>query len=469
MSAVTIGNQSLHPMLHELGGSWRSASDEHVNPYEVGPATNYPGASNIFFIPSDTYHTVRALVESIKHSDHEEIFDAATRLIGIPANMMNALGTVVDYAAAFKLLPHISCITTIALIAGMILCIIEGIVDTISLARQYSFEKEFDFEFLSHLRNMVADIDPKKTTDAVSRVAKLINEHPESLKLLLGTEQVKIVQSLMNEIQQEIKENPHLVPSIINHYRPALEEVARYSLIDNLEKMRRTYLQITADERNNIESRVKNRFPNKSEAEREALITEALEIALRVKKKKLARRIRPWMVGEAKETINPLLKGIVNGERAAIKEGLRFTDDVHVQFKKKQIVHILGIVALVFAAASLALLMVALPTTIPYLLAGVAMTFALVRAGVFSGMLETRGWSFKPKKILPASVQRILFKKVVSPPEVKHNFRESLVNPHERRKQKFTYERILDLDKQGFESQRHFKQESPFLQNVLYA
>lgn len=443
---------------------WVNPNPERINPYEGSAVSNYPGGTNVFYIPSDVYYTGKALVESIKHGDNEEILDASTRLFGIPANAISTGGTIASYGKVLGLIGHLPWyLTPITIIAGLILCVVEGLVDIFSLVRQNHFESKFDFELLSHLRNIVVDVEPNKTMEAIKGITKMVNEDPSAFESLVGKEQAEIIKKLLNEIHHKVEENPELLPTIVSHYRPALEEVATQLLVENLEKIKHDYLLITEYEKEQIEEDVRQKNPELSEKELLELQKSELEIASTIKKKKLARRVRPWMVEEANKTINPLLEGIANGETEAIHEGLKFVDDMHTQSKKKKLAHILGIIALVVAAASLIALAVTCPAAIPYILAGVAMTFALARAGVFAGTLESRGWTFEPKKILPDWIRKRIFSDPgPDVPEIKHTYQRVLVPQEQREWIELLHKRQLDLQKQGFESFRDTEFANPF-------
>ncbi|QVL57065.1 MAG: hypothetical protein KFB93_06705 [Simkaniaceae bacterium] len=446
---------------------WENSEEEEFDPYEGGAVSNYPGGSNLFYIPTDIYYTGRALIESIQHGDNEEIIDASTRLFGIPANIISTGGTIASYGKAFGVVAHLPWyLTPITIIAGLVLCIVEGLVDIVSLVRQNYFEKNFDFELLSHLRYMAADIEPTKTIDAIKGITKLINEDSSTFKELLDNEQATIIQNLLNEIHRKVEEHPELLPTIVNHYRPALQEVSKHLLVANLMRIRHDYLLVTEHEKEHIEESVRVKNPELGIDELQALQKKELQIASTIKKKQLARRIRPWMVEEANETVTPLLRGITNDEPEAIKEGLRLIDDMHVQSKKKKVAHILGIIALVFAAASLIALAVVCPASIPYILAGVAMTFALARAGVFSGMLESRGWTFEPKKILPLSIRKKIFSDPGSAPKISHQYQKSLMPESYREWIEQMHKQQLDLQKRGFESQPKTLSHVPLTQRI---
>lgn len=452
---------------HEPVKSWSNPNPEQINPYEPGAVSNYPGGSNILYIPGDFYFTIKALVESVKHSDNEEIVDATTRLVGIPVNAVSATGIITGYGVGFGFISHIPWyLTPITMIMGIVLCIVEGLVDIVSLIRQNRFENKFDFELLSHLRNMVADIDPSKTAEAVKGITKLINNAPESLNRLLGKDRAELVKNLMNKIQSEIKAAPQLQTTIINHHMATLEEVARQLLVKNLLKMRNDYLQISGEEKSKIDERVKVKNPNKTPEEQRELINKELEITSMIKKKQLARRIRPWMVEEANKTINPLLQGIVENDSEAIHEGLRLSDDIHTQSKKKKIVHILGIIVLAFAAASLIAIMVTCPSFIPFFLAEVALTLSLVRAGIFSGRLDSRGWTFEPKRLVPAFLQKKIFSNPPTTPEIRHKYQRSLAPEKER--VKLIHTPCLDFKKRGFKAQPPINRDPTLQTHYIY-
>lgn len=433
---------------------WENPEPERINPYQGSAVSNYPGGTNIFYIPSDIYYTGKALVESIKHGDNEEILDASTRLFGIPANAISAGGTIASYGKVLGIIGHLPWyLTPITIIAGLILCIIEGLVDIFSLARQDLFESKFDFELLSYLRNIVVDVEPKKTMDAIKELARMVNEDPSSFEALVHEEQAGIIKELLNEIHNKVEKDPESLPTIVSHYRPALEEIAKELLIENLEKIKQDYLLITEHEKEKIEETVRQENPGLEEKGLLALQKKELKIASTIKKKELARRVRPWMVEEGNKTITPLLKGIVEGETEAIHEGLKFVDDMYTQSQKKKMAHILGIIALVVAATSLIALAASCPASIPYILAGIAMTFALARAGVFAGMLESRGWTFEPKKILPEWIRKRIFSNPgPAVPEIKHQYQRVLVSEEQREWIELLHKRQLDLQKQGFES-----------------
>ena len=91
------------------------------------------------------------------------------------------------------------------------------------------------------------------------------------------------------------------------------------------------------------------------------------------------------------------------------------------------------------------------------------MTFALARAGVFAGTLESRGWTFEPKKILPNWIRKRIFSDPgPDVPEIKHTYQRVLVPQEQREWIELLHKRQLDLQKQGFESFRDTEFANPF-------
>ncbi|MCP5506344.1 MAG: hypothetical protein H7A38_05630 [Chlamydiales bacterium] len=464
VTGATDSLKFLAPHLADYHNGDEKAEDLTV--YEGGAVSNYAGGSNLLYIPADTYYTLKALIEAINRGDHEEIADATMRLIGIPMNLTSASGTVVGYLAGFGLVTNIpKVVGHVTLITGLLLCVFEGIVDAVSYRRQARFEEKFDFEFLSHLRHMIDFQENHQSRTAIDCMPELLEEKPEMLERLFGAEQGTIVKELMTEIRNEVRKQPHLTPSILNHYRPALEEISRQALIPNLAKLRDDYLHVHTSEILEIYDRLAGQGL-KEEDFISGMFKELQNLSI-TKKKKLARRIRPWMVDEANQTIDPLLKGIVEKDPGAIREGLKLADDIYAQSSKKQLVHILGMAALVIAGLSLLAMAIAIPVTIPYILAGVAMTIALARAGVFSGTLDSRGWSFEPQKILPEFIRKKIFAETPRYPEIKHKYRRG-ITPVEMVREKHAYTQQLDLSKKGFKPSSKKEINASFPQLQLY-
>lgn len=401
---------------------------EQIAPYEVPGFPNYPGTSNLIYIPSDLYHTVRSIYHAVQNQDREEFHDAMTRLAGIPANLVSATGYLMGYLMMFKVIPQsLSKLLPFTYAAGAALSIVEGVVHAWSLSRQVVFEKKFDFEFISNLRYMVNGFNPVQTPKAIENMAKLVNKEPESLKELFG-DQFDEVKDLFNKMHDELEENPYDADQIIEKYAVPLEEIGRLVTMKNLKVMEEEFLQLNPEEVAEISSKAIQNNKSKTPEEVTDITHSKLKNALLKKKKNFARRVRPWMVAEASETVNPILSGTIKGNSEAIKEGIRLTDDIHTQSNKKKLAHVLGIIALGFAVVSLICMAASCPASIPWILIGVATVFAVASFVVTTGYVDQVGWHFNGQKFLPDFICNRFFQ----PYEEKkkqEKFRQKKINP----------------------------------------
>ncbi|MCB1116808.1 MAG: hypothetical protein KDK71_10100, partial [Chlamydiia bacterium] len=376
------------------------------NPYEVGFLTNINGAFNIFSLPFDLYQTISALFKSTAAGDSEEYNDAALRLLGIPANAFSAVGTILSYGAQFGILKALPAfLGPAALGAGIGLCVIEGIVDLVSLYRQTKFEQQFDFAFLSHLRRVMDSSDPKSALKAAREFKQYVTSHPDALEQMFGKEQGPVVAQRLLELAKEIEHDPK--HALTKDSRSDLLKIARNPLINNLQTLREEYLEITGKDVIEIITKLKSEGVSNDDFQQK--FKEEIDNLAYTKKKKLARRARPWMLNEGIREVNPLLKGVINSDDDATLEGLRFMDDMHTQSDKQKLTQILGVITLGFAVLSLVGMLASAPTAIPFILLGIALTIFLVRAGIFAGTLNSRGWTFEPSKILPEFIRKKIF------------------------------------------------------------
>jgi hypothetical protein len=396
--------------LHEkIGFVYRNHIVDHdnVTPYEVAGAPNYPGTSNLILIPQDAYSTVLSIKNSLKHKDYEELGDATIRLIGIPANLANAVGSGLTYLVTFGALSKtVLSFLPFAYIAGIGLCVIEGAVDTNALVRQKTFESHYNFEILSELRHILTDFNPYKAVNALDKLEKLVQKPQEEMEEVFGKENWNRIRTLIANAKRDVDANPYQPEKALKKHREGLKEVAKILLLKNLSFFQQHYLQMNPDEVAEEVKHVAEKHGDLSEEEQVKLVEKLLNDDLAIKKKRLARRIRPWIVRRASESISPLINGLIKGDSEAIDEGLKLFDDIHIQSQKKKLAHTFGILALGFAAISIITLIVGAPILIPYVLVALATVFAVARTGVFSAMLDQSGWTFEAHKLLPKIIQK---------------------------------------------------------------
>ncbi len=378
---------------------------EKISPYESPAFSNYPGGSNLIYLPSDIYNSAKTFYRSIKEKDREGAEDSFTRLVGAPANFISAGGSVINYGIALNIIPaaHFVALVPLSYAFGVILCTVEGIVDSISLAREQKFVNAYNFDILAKLDKLVRDFNPQESTKALKELTTLLNENPEDFEHIFGKEQMEQIRDLFNKIQKEVELKPLHYRQVLKKYAPALAEISRHLLIAKLGRLQREYLELSPKEVMEICEKTEKKFKNSKVPMSEQLeyLEEKLNKALTVKKRNLARRVRPWMVDEASLKTVSLLKGLVDNDPKAIDEALSLSNDINTQTWKKTLVHVLGILALIVAAASLITLIAGCAMVIPYVLIGVATAIALVRMIAYTTTLDTLGWNIDWKALLP--------------------------------------------------------------------
>ena len=375
-----------------------------ISPYESPAFSNYPGGTNLLYLPEDIYSSAKTLYKSLKDGDSEETHDASIRLLGAPANFISASGTLINYGVGLNLIPmKLIALIPFSYILGVVLCTVEGSLDIISLKREVRFCKRFDFDLLAKMNKLIQNFSPKESYKALKDINAKVQEHPKEFEKLFGKEQTNRIQKLFQNIKKEVDAKPLRYRKVLIKHAPALKEFSRHLLINNLVKLQRDYLELTPEEVMKVCQKTSKKFEGKTGTEQEQLeyLEKKLHKTLNIKKKKLARRVRPWMVAEAGQKTIPLLEGLLNNTPKAIEESLNLCEDIHTQTQKKTFVHILGIVALLFAAISLVTLIVGCAPAIPYILIGIATTIALVRMIAYITALDTRGWKVDFQALLP--------------------------------------------------------------------
>ena len=375
-----------------------------ISPYESPAFSNYPGGTNLLYLPEDIYSSVKTLHQSLQDGDDEEARDSCIRLLGAPANFCSASGSVINYGVMLKLIPiKFLALIPFSYIFGVVLCTVEGSVDVISLRREVRFSNRFDFDLLTQMKKLIQDFSPQESRKALKDIHAKVQKHPEEFEKLFGKKQTAQIQKLFKGIQKEVDAKPLRYRKVLVKHAPTLKEFARHLLINNLAKLQHNYLELTPEEVMQTCENISEEFEEQTSSKETQFehLEKTLQTALTLKKKKLARRVRPWIVEEAEQKVIPLLAGLLNKNPQAIEEGLNFCEDIHIQTQKKTFVHILGAIALVLAAASLITLIVGCSPAIPYILIGIATTIALTRMIAYVTTLDTRGWHIDFKALLP--------------------------------------------------------------------
>lgn len=384
---------------------------KRITPYEKDAFPKLPSVTNIFSVPSDTYSATKSLIGSIKNRDGEGVQDSMISLIEVPIVIGSSVGSAFDYGIGLHIIPQtLSFLLKPAYVLSLLLCIIEGVVDSFGLSRQLSFSDEFDFDLLKNLKTLTDNTSVAEGQKAFKALAQFTQENRRMIEQLCGKEDTKKLLGFTEDLQREIEKNPHFSKFIFAEKQEQIRDLAKVVLAKNILHLQEEYLQLNPNEVDKIAKKVEKRYSDLPiEEQREKLINQ-LDKELNNKRKSLARRIRPWMVHEASDTAHSILMGLTScdkkNQELAIDEGLKLMNDMRVQNEKKTLVHIIGIIAMVIAVASLIALLAGAPYAVPFVLITLATIIGAGRFAIFSGMLDVRGWDFSFKNLLPTFIRR---------------------------------------------------------------
>lgn len=315
--------------------------------------TNTPSWTNIFWTPIDAVATGASWVRARAAGDEEGQFDAGLRLAGMPLSILHAVGALatflleIGYILEAKFLTELKPILDLTRLPimslGIGLCVIEGIYEAICLRRTVQLLQNMQTSELYVLNDAIA-------------------QFPERNAELLGRK--------------------------------------RELLVTNLTYFRDTYFTISDEENERIRAVAQRHFPEDGDSQQRE-ITQKTRALAQVKHANLDRRVRPWCGLEIGRQLNPLLERLQAGDHAAVAEAEELLATVDTQARKKLLIHIVGLAAIILCAIGFILTMVACPAVIPFALitaAGILSTLNYVYA---KGALDEQGWGFSITKAIP--------------------------------------------------------------------
>ena len=315
--------------------------------------TNTPSWTNVFWTPIDCVATGVSWARARAVGDREGQFDAGLRLAGMPLSILHAIGAfatflielayMLEYKFAIQFEPilHLTRLPIMSL--GLGLCVIEGIYEGICLRRTV--------KLLSHME-----------TSELYVLNDELMQHPERRAQILGQK--------------------------------------RDLIITNLTYFRDKYFEISQEERNRIRGVAQRHFPNDPLSEQRQ-VNQMSDALRQVKRANLDRRVRPWCGLEIARQLNPLLARLQQGDDTAIEEAERLISTIDAQGRKKLLIHIVGITALVLCAVGFILTMIACPAIIPFVMITVSGILSTLNYLYAKGALDEQGWSFSITKALP--------------------------------------------------------------------
>ncbi len=352
-----------------------------------------PGISNLLWTPIDFFYTVGAWLKAKAMGDEDGELDARIRLSSMPFSFLHAICYTLTYAMELSYLFHPSVEQMLAPIIavlgvpmlglGIALCVVGGIYEGLCLGRILEITKRMRTGDLSAINEILHD--PKNRD--------LIDEWIEDTP----------IESLPKEARAAYE-------YIRDHgaNEDALNQIKDACLVENLSYFEANYLTITPEERGHIQGIVKRNFAHLDEDLRIGKEHEMIDNLSTVKHAQLARRLRPWCAARISNELNGYLQVLRNpssdpGQKARAREGAEnLLNSIDIQAKKKMIIHIVGITALILSAIGFILILVACPALAPLVLLSVASGLSTIAYLYGKGALDQEGWGFSFCEAFPA-------------------------------------------------------------------
>ncbi len=249
-------------------------SDYSSNLYLGSGSTNVPGLSNIFFAPYDLYHEMNALSAAYKIDDREAVVDKSLKTMQTPFSFSNALmqfsvyvinaGVFLktfDNAGFAPILALTSPLSKLITATGFVICMLEGLFESLGLARSAELYKDIylsdkeelknkfvntQAEFLAEMHRTYLQISSDEMQEIDDYVKNKLSDLPEEKqnerKNLIIQSNLEVKKSalirrvqpwLANRIEETL---PQILENVYSPYRTDAEEAKEKveSLFNNI-------------------------------------------------------------------------------------------------------------------------------------------------------------------------------------------------------------------------------------------
>ncbi len=182
-------------------------------------------------------------------------------------------------------------------------------------------------------------------------------------------------------------------------------------LLATLQSLRDRFLSVREEEISALKTLIQS--SNSSPEEQEVKLATLSEKMLEMKYKELKTRISRWCAEELKNSCEELITELQSTDAAIAKQAAvkahELVETIVIQAKKKRLIHILSILAILFFVAATILVLVALtPAGVAIALSAIAMSFFIAALLVKRGAMKQRGWQFSLMDALPECLKKSL-------------------------------------------------------------
>jgi hypothetical protein len=378
----------------------------------LGPGyTNLPGITNLFYAPHEFIKSIKAILKAEKINDQEGVLENGLRVVSTPFSFLNSLAQLAWYILEggiyFKILSaalqnSLAPLTLAISVVGFIICSIEGVLETYGLIRTKQFySRHFPFELESFKKIF-------NITDPVQRQQKFL----EFLEKFPSKSELPI--EVRNEIETFLRRKDYSNEEFSILSTNLLNQIEKNIFLKKLQRLHRTYLQISPEEMNGIERYVQKKFRNISPPEQQQKKENIIKAELNRRKNDLVRRVQPWLANEMSQNVPEIIQNLQSADsltsKQAKEKAAEIFNHIKMQSQKKFLIHGIGLTAVLITIAGLILSYVACPLFIPFTVLIIGGILAFARYYLNVGLIDSKDWEFKIENCIPSFI-RAIFKK----------------------------------------------------------
>ncbi len=142
---------------------------------------NIPGTGNLLTLPLDIISSIQSIKGAIACKDKQSLFDATIRTVGLPFNAVNSIGQNIEVGIQSGLLPNdrFNAFAKITVIFGIILCLIELVIEGLHIFRQRKFLKKLNAQpsleqKMRWISKKYLEVDESKKQAKLIKLSRLI-------------------------------------------------------------------------------------------------------------------------------------------------------------------------------------------------------------------------------------------------------------------------------------------------------
>ncbi|MBP9841326.1 MAG: hypothetical protein KBC64_02740 [Simkaniaceae bacterium] len=151
------------------------------HPYETPAMPNIPGTGNLLTLPFDLFASIQNIRGALSCNDRQSLTDATIRTVGMPFNAANSIGQNLEVGMKGGLVSarRFSTFAKVATVFGIVLCVIELIIEGVHIYRQKKFLKKFHAQpsleqKMRWLSKKYLNVDESKKTAKMTKLMRLL-------------------------------------------------------------------------------------------------------------------------------------------------------------------------------------------------------------------------------------------------------------------------------------------------------